>query len=178
MARKAATPPAGAEGGAPKRGGGGRRRVAEGAGTAVSSSPAGNPMNNPEVKGAIVRAFDEIGKLTEKRKEINADIKALREGLVARLGNKHAVDDAYRHHLRTEDQRAGYDRAMGVLRDAIGDPLQPALFDAGGEPTAQAGGASDPEAGDEGEGDGDGISEDERIGREQAAAFERAGVAH
>lgn len=175
MARKPAAPPAGAEGGAPKRGGGGRRpRVAEGAGTAVSSSPANNPMNNPEVKGAIVRAFEEIGELTEKRKEINADIKALREGLVARLGNKHAVDDAYRHHLRTEDQRAGYDRAMGVLRDAIGDPLQPALFDAGGQPTSQAGARDD----DEGVGDEDEISEDERIGREQAEAFERAGVAH
>lgn len=88
-----------------------------------------NLKNNPEVHKAIADGVARINALKEERRSINADIKAVREGLQARGLNRHALADAERFFNMDKTQRQGYDDSLAIARQALDLPIQPALFD-------------------------------------------------
>lgn len=112
----AATPPRGSRGGTQVGGG-------NGAGVAAVSM-----KDNPEVRSAVAQAFERIKELEDQRRDINAQIKAEREGLVSRGLNKQALKDAERYCKLDETQRQGYDESLAISRKAMSLPIQPGLF--------------------------------------------------
>jgi len=113
---------------APPTGSTGGTKVGGGNGSGVA---AVSMKDNPEVRGAVAQAFQRIAELENERREINAQIKAEREGLVARGLNKQALKDAERFWKLDETQRQGYDESLAISRKAMGLPIQPGLFDGG-----------------------------------------------
>lgn len=82
-----------------------------------------SPMMNKEVKAAIAVAFEKRSNLEDKRRAINADIKAINESLVARGLNKHAINEVYRYWQMDEPKREGMDESRTVLRAGAGLPI-------------------------------------------------------
>ena len=138
----------------------GAPRRAGSKGTKVDAPPGaappmgGTPVAPPELqaltaaeKAAIMDSIEQMEEWAEKRQEANAKIRALREGLVTRIGNRLATDLVLRYHKATEEQRQGHDRAMLRLRDAIGHPMQTSLnlspADEGGSATGDPAGGED-----------------------------------
>lgn len=105
-------------------------------GTSVGETGGGKKRGDGQRPGldpkklhpAILKAFEQIDGLVQQRAGLNADIKAVREGLVARGLNKQALKDAERYHKMTEDQRTGYDATLVLARAALGAPLQVDAF--------------------------------------------------
>lgn len=81
------------------------------------------PKDNAEVHEAMRIAFEKKEDLINKRKAVNAELKAIDEGIVARGLNKQAWQDAQRYYRMTEDQRSGYDDTYGITRNAFDLPI-------------------------------------------------------
>lgn len=97
---------------------------------AARPNGAGISMMNEEVQAAVMASFERRKQLEDKRSEINADIKATRESLVARGLNKQVIDAEYKYWLMDDQKREGMDESRFVIRAAIGLPIQQAdLFD-------------------------------------------------
>lgn len=101
---------------------------AGGTGVARSGGGAASLRDNREVRAAVVDAFRGIRERQASRSEDNAEIKAFREGLVARGLNKQALKDVERYNSMDASQRVGYDETIKICRSAIGAPVQADLF--------------------------------------------------
>lgn len=104
--------------------------------------------NITKLKAAVVNAVSAIQGYKSKRGSINSDIAAIIEDLEAQGINRHALRSVIRYVEMSETQRNGFDFAYELVREAMGEPLQPDLpFDgvsaSGGDPEA----ATDPETG-------------------------------
>ncbi len=93
---------------------------ANGADTSKMATPS---KDNQQVRSAVMDAFGKIQKLEAQRSEINASIKAVREGLVTRGLNKQAIKDAERYYKMDDNQRTGYDESLAIARRAIELPI-------------------------------------------------------
>lgn len=91
-----------------------------------------NPLegsNLNKVRADIKKAIDKIGKLRDERGEVQADIQAERERVVALGVPKKALDLVMNYMSMDEDQRRAFDMGYTIAREAIGLPLQSDLFD-------------------------------------------------
>jgi len=105
------------------------RQAAQSSGTEIGNgADPDQAIDNPEVREAIARTFERVQDLAERRKAVNADIRAEFERLEARGLNKFAVKDLYRRYVMNDKDRAGYDVTIITGRKAIGDPIQASLF--------------------------------------------------
>lgn len=81
----------------------------------------------------IEESFNRIDQLKNNRAEIQAEIQAAREQIVALGIPKKAFDMACAYSKMDEDQRKGFDTAYAIVRRAIGLPIQADLFEAGSD---------------------------------------------
>lgn len=89
--------------------------------------PKGDNIN--ALKADIKKVAEKIIKLKSKRSEVNADIKAHREGLESKGISKQSFDAALRYYEKDPEQREGFDLGYNIAREALGVPMQEGLFD-------------------------------------------------
>ena len=152
------------KGGSRKKGAGEKPPTTSRGGTAVGQADGNSAdvvraaermMSNQQVRSAVRSVFRKRKDLEQKRSELNADIKALREQLVGRGLNKHAMDILYRYYKMDEAQRDGFDMSWLIGRESIGLPIQEALplADAASPEKASTASDGDPAADDQDDGD-------------------------
>lgn len=88
---------------------------------------AGVKLNNPQVRDAIRQAYARIDEYEAQRRDLNAKIKAEREGLSARGLNRHALELVRRYLKLATEQRDAFDETYMIARSASGLPVQAAL---------------------------------------------------
>lgn len=87
----------------------------------------------------ISEAMDEIARLEQERKAINAQVQEIREQVKAKGVNLQAFDLARKFWKMDGDQRQAVDFSLQLCRKAKGIGLQQELFDsAAGQPTGGA----------------------------------------
>lgn len=118
----------------------------------TSVPPAGTrgktvTKHNEEVLAACASAIEKIKAKEAERKRINDEISAIREGVKARGINMHSFRVALAYSKMDTVQRDGFDDSLVIVREAIGLPIQPALFTEAEAPVPQPdapnGGAGD-----------------------------------
>lgn len=81
------------------------------------------PLDTPEVRQAVKDTYERIAKKIAKRDQINAQIKAEREGLVNRGLNRDAIKDGVRRAAMAPNKRLDYDRSYMIARAAMDAPV-------------------------------------------------------
>ena len=96
----------------------------------------------PPISGDLValrrEIKDAVGKieaLVDDRASLNADKASIVEGMEAKGINRHSLKMAMKYAAMDEKQRQNFDATYQLVREALGAPIQPDLFD---EPTAVA----------------------------------------
>lgn len=85
--------------------------------------------NLQPIKDAAVKAIEAIKGFRAEREDTNAGIEAVITGLEAMGLNRHAFKMALKYSEMDENQRKNFDFAYNLVREAIGQPLQPDLFE-------------------------------------------------
>jgi len=93
---------------------------------AEQPAPAGH--NLTEIKRTAAERIRAMVALQEERSEITAKITELRQGMVADGMNRAAVNAAVAYYKASDEQKEGFDTSYEILREAIGQPVQPGLF--------------------------------------------------
>lgn len=93
------------------------------------ANTGGTDVNPAELSVAeklttIKEKIDQINNLKAERSEVQADIQAAREAIVAMGIPKKAMDMAMAYMAMDEKQRKGFDAAYAMVRQAIGLPMQ------------------------------------------------------
>lgn len=84
----------------------------------------------PEEKLEAIRAaYGRIAALKDNRKSVQAQIQAEREGIEAMGLTKKAFDAVASYLAMDEDDRRDFDIGYKIIRQALGAPLQPELWD-------------------------------------------------
>lgn len=96
---------------------------------APANAGALGPMDNPEVHAAIASFNEQMDELDAQAGKINAQRRALREGLQARGLNMDAVRAARAHHKANEKKRAKFDVSYLIARKALDLPVQADMLD-------------------------------------------------
>lgn len=91
-------------------------------------------MELGKLKDLIRKSVSLIKEAKNDRTAHNADIQAAREALEAQGIPKRALSMAMSYSELDADQRAGFDVAYTILREALGCPFDGQLFDAEGQP--------------------------------------------
>jgi len=84
--------------------------------------------NLTEIKKLIADSLYNVNQAELDRKDINADIQAIREKLAAKGIPKRAFDLARSYMKMDPDDREGFDIAYALVREVGGLPLQDDLF--------------------------------------------------
>lgn len=92
-------------------------------GTAVAGD------NLKTIKETVKKVFSAVDELKNERESTNADILAQREKLKALGIDKEAFDLCSKYMGWDENKRRSFDLAYGIVRDALGVPMQADLFD-------------------------------------------------
>ena len=94
----------------------------------TGKAPAPTPAEaTKEVEAAIVAAFAKLKRLEEERAEINAEAKAVREGLIARGLYRPAISACFTLWKQEENKREIFDSTFVSIRSALGIPVQTEL---------------------------------------------------
>ncbi len=109
------------------------------------------PIKDAAVK-AIEKIIEKIQGYKDERENSNAKIEAEIAGLEAMGVNRHAFKMALKYSEMDENQRKNFDFAYNLVREAIGQPLQPDLFEE--PPTSTAADDQDDGRNDDAKNDG------------------------
>lgn len=105
---------------------------------AKKTKPGDKVTNLSESKDIIRNNVPKIVNLKKRRKDLNAEIAALREEVNAVGVPKQALDYAIRVREMDPDVRAAFDEGYAIARDAIGLKMSGSLFDFIETPAAPA----------------------------------------
>ena len=95
------------------------REMAEGNGQATN----GQGHNLAAIKDDVKEGVAEMVRLEGERKAINEQIGAIRQRIVSKGVNRHALKAAISYYKSEEGQRAGFDSSYRLVREAVGVPV-------------------------------------------------------
>lgn len=91
-------------------------------------APAGHNLSREDMHERVKEAFSRITAGENDRASANADIESARADL-ERIGiPRAALAAALQYFNWDEDKRRGFDRAYGIVREALGVPVQRDMF--------------------------------------------------